>query len=178
MDSICFKEPAFDFYERYILLKPVGELFRPRETPYRVLDVGGNTPASWQGFSSVAATLIPDASVAVVDVYPRAELKNYIQAAGHALPFPDNSFDLVCSLDTLEHISGKDRPAFLAELLRVSRDGLYVAFPYDSPSNRWAESILVEYTSGVLHEPVPALIEHSQLGLPDRPLSLGRLRAG
>ncbi len=104
----------------------------------------------------------------MVDVYPRADLKNYIQATGLALPFADESFDLVCSLDTLEHLPGEDRPAFLAELLRVTRDGLYVAFPFDSPSNRWAESMLVEYTSVLLNEPVPALLEHRQFGLPDR----------
>src|ERR1700691_2968328 len=168
MDSSCLKELAFDFYERYILLEPIEKIFRPREAPYRVLDVGGHTPAFWPGFSSIAGTLIPDASVAVVDVYPRAELKNYVQATGLALPFPDESFDLVCSLDTLEHLPGEDRPAFLAELLRVTRDGLYVAFPFDSASNRRAESILVEYASEVLNDPVPALLEHRQFGLPDR----------
>jgi hypothetical protein len=101
MDSDCLKELAFDFYERYILLEPIEKIFRPREAPYRVLDVGGHTPAFWPGFSSIAGALIPDASVAVVDV-------------GLALPFPDESFDLVCSLDTLEHLPVEDRPAFLA----------------------------------------------------------------
>jgi GT2 family glycosyltransferase len=168
MDSDRLKELAFDFYERYILLESIEKIFRPREAPYRVLDVGGHTPAFWPGFCSIAGTLIPDASVAVVDVHAQAELKNYIQATGLALPFPDDSFDLVCSLDTLEHIPGEDRPAFLAELLRVTRDGLYVAFPFDSPSNRWAESILTEYTSVLLNDPVPALLEHRHFGLPDR----------
>jgi len=170
MDSDCLKELAFDFYERYILLEPIEKIFRPREAPYRVLDVGGHTPAFWPGFSSIAGTLIPDASVAVVDVYPRAELNNYIQATGLALPFPDESFDLVCSLDTLEHLSGEDRPAFLAELLRVTRDGLYVAFPFDSPSNRWAESTLAEHTSAVLND--------RQFGLPERARIDGLLASG
>jgi GT2 family glycosyltransferase len=165
MDSSCLKELAFDFYERYILLEPIEKIFRPREAPYQVLDVGGHAPAFWPGFSSIAGTLIPGASVAVVDV-------------GLALPFPDESFDLVCSLDTLEHLPGEDRPAFLAELLRVTRDGLYVAFPFDSASNRRAESILVEYASEVLNDPVPALLEHRQFGLPDRARIDGLLAGG
>jgi GT2 family glycosyltransferase len=178
MDGDRLKELAFDFYERYILLEPIGKTFRPRQAPYRILDVGGHTPAFWAAFSSVAGTLIPDSSVAVADVHPRAELKNYIQATGLALPFPDESFDLVCSLDTLEHLPGEDRPAFLAELLRVTRDGLYVAFPFDSPGNRRAESMLADYTSVLLNYPVRALLEHRRFGLPDRARIDGLLAAG
>jgi GT2 family glycosyltransferase len=172
------QELAFDFYERYVLLERIEKLFRPRAGPYRVLDVGGHTPAFWPGFSSMAAALIPQASVAVVDVLPHADLQNYIQATGLDLPFGDESFDLVCSLDTLEHLPADDRPALLAELLRVTRDGLYVAFPFDSASNRWAENVLVEYADVVLHESIPALLEHRQFGLPDREAVARFLAAG
>lgn len=167
-DSERLKELAFDFYERYVLLHPIARIFRPRGAAYKVLDVGGHTPVFWPGFPSMAACLIPDASVAVVDVAPESGLKNYIRASGLQLPFPDETFDLVCSLDTLEHLPRECRVGFLQELLRVSRDGLYIAFPFDSPSNRWAESVMVEYTTVLLKEPVPALLEHRQFGLPDR----------
>jgi SAM-dependent methyltransferase len=50
------------------------------------------------------------------------------QLAGHfhsgsilALPFPDNSFDTVSSMDCLEHIAEADVPAALRELHRVAR---------------------------------------------------------
>jgi GT2 family glycosyltransferase len=162
------KEIAFDLYERYILLEHIGKLFRPGESTYNVLDVGGQTPAYWPGFSSLAGALIPDARVAVVDVHPASELRNYVRASGMRLPFRDGAFDLVCSLDTLEHIPGEHRPAFLSELLRVTRDGLYLAFPFDSASNRWAESMVVEYANVILKDPIPALLEHRQFGLPDR----------
>ena len=168
LDSDRLKELAFDFYERYILLEPIGSLFRPAEPGYRVLDVGGYTPVFCPGFSSMAAALIPDASVAVADVVPESGLKNYIRASGLQLPFRDETFDLVCSLDTLEHVPAEHRPALLSELLRVTRDGLYVAFPFDSSSNRWAESVIVEYADVALKDPIPALLEHRQFGLPDR----------
>ena len=167
------REVAFDLYERYILLEDIGKLFRPGESAYHVLDVGGHTPAFWQGFSSLAGTLIPGATVAVADILPTADLQNYVQASGIELPFRDGAFDLVCSLDTLEHIAGEQRPALLAELLRVTRDGLYLAFPFDSASNRWAESVVDEYADVVLKDPIPALQEHRQFGLPDRE-SVGR----
>ena len=162
------KEISFDLYQRYILLEHTGKLFRPGESTYNVLDVGGHTKAFWPGFSSLAGVLISGARVAVVDIIPTAELQNYVQASGVQLPFRDGAFDLVCSLDTLELIPGEHRPAFLSELLRVTRDGLYLAFPFDSASNRWAESIVVEYANVVLKDPIPALREHRQFGLPDR----------
>ena len=161
-------EIAFDLYERYILLEHIGKLFRPGESTYNVLDVGGHTAAFWPGFSSLAGVMIPGATVAVVDIVPTPGLQNYVQASGVQLPFRDGAFDLVCSLDTLEHIPGEQRPAFLSEILRVSRDGLYLAFPFDSASNRWAESIVVEYANVVLKNPIPALQEHRRFGLPDR----------
>lgn len=162
------QELSFDLYERYILLEPIGKFFRPEGAGYRVLDVGGHTPALGPGFSSLAGALIPDASVVLVDVRSAEGPRNYIQASGWQLPFRDDSFDLVCSLDTMEHIPAEHRQAFLAELLRVTRDGLYLAFPFDSPGNRWAESLIAEYTGAVLQSPLPALLEHRQFGLPDR----------
>jgi GT2 family glycosyltransferase len=168
------EEISFDLYERYILLEHIGKLFRPPGSAYTVLDVGGHTGAFWPGFPSLAGALIPDATVSVVDMLPAAELQNYVRASGVQLPFRDGAFDLVCSLDTLEHIPGEQRPAFVSELLRVTRDGLYLAFPFDSASNRWAESVVVEYADVVLKDRIPALLEHRQFGLPDRE-SIARL---
>ena len=71
--------------------------------------------------------MIPGATVAVVDIVPTPGLQNYVQASGVQLPFRDGAFDLVCSLDTLEHIPGEQRPAFLSEILRVSRCLLYTS---------------------------------------------------
>jgi GT2 family glycosyltransferase len=162
------KEIAFDLYERYLLLEHISKLFRPGKSTYNVLDVGGHTETFWPGFSSLAGVLIPDARVAVADLVPNAGLQNYVRASGVQLPFRDGAFDLVCSLDTLEHLPREHRPAFLSELLRVTQDGLYVAFPFDSDSNRWAESLVREHTGVALRSPVPALLEHRQFGLPDR----------
>ena len=163
------QEISFDLYERYILLERFGKRFRPDGSKYRVLDVGGHRAAFWPGFSSLAGLLIPDASVVVVDIVSTSELENYVQASGVRLPFRDGAFDFVCAIDTLDHIPGDDRLAFLAELLRVTRDGLYVLYPFDSASNRWAESVVVEYANGVLSGPVPDLrLEPRQFRLPDR----------
>jgi hypothetical protein len=52
---------------------------------------------------------------------------------GYSLSFPDNHFDLVTCIDVLEHV--EDYHRFLHELLRVSRNGVFISTP-----NRRAEN--------------------------------------
>lgn len=56
------------------------------------------------------------------------ELKVY---DGYKLDFPDNSFDVISCVDTLEHVEDYDR--FLKELMRVSRRGVFISTPNKRP---------------------------------------------
>lgn len=171
------QEIAFNLYERYLRLDEIGRFFRSGEFSYRVLDVGGHAASFWPGFSSIAAAMIPGAQVTVVDTPPAADLRNYVCAQGIRLPFRDDTFDLVCSLDTLSGIPAENRSEFVSELLRVSRDGLYLAFPFDSAINRSAEAMALDYANVVLKDTLPVLADHRQFGLPDRDL-VTRMFAG
>jgi SAM-dependent methyltransferase len=53
-----------------------------------------------------------------------------------ALPFPDDSFDLVCAFDIVEHVED-DRQAF-RELGRVARDAAVVIFSVPLDPARWS----------------------------------------
>jgi len=56
-----------------------------------------------------------------------------VQGDARALPFAGGSFDLVYSHAVIEHVGGRDQQArFLAEALRVARQGILIATP-----NRW-----------------------------------------
>ena len=46
-----------------------------------------------------------------------------------ALPFPDDSFDLVLALEMLEHVPDPDRA--LAEIARVARDRIVLSVPWE-----------------------------------------------
>jgi ubiquinone/menaquinone biosynthesis C-methylase UbiE len=61
--------------------------------------------------------------------YPLEYLKHMIMAKGEALPFEDNSFDLVTSYQTLEHVDSVSD--CLKEMIRVVRPGgfLYIKCP-------------------------------------------------
>lgn len=50
---------------------------------------------------------------------------------GVSLPYPDNSFDVVLSSETLEHIP--DYPQVLNDLLRVAKKAVIVTVPHDGP---------------------------------------------
>jgi SAM-dependent methyltransferase len=55
-------------------------------------------------------------------------------ADARALPFEDRSFDVVLTLDMLEHVVPADRPVVLRELARVTRRRLIAACPAGAPA--------------------------------------------
>jgi len=68
-------------------------------------------------------------------------LKHY---DGYHIPFSDNNFDLVTCIDVLEHVENYE--IFLAELMRVSKKGVFISTPNrrpeytnkdGSPKNYW-----------------------------------------
>jgi ubiquinone/menaquinone biosynthesis C-methylase UbiE len=61
--------------------------------------------------------------------YPSEFLKHMIEAKGESLPFKDNSFDLITSYQTLEHV--KSVSQCLREMIRVLKTGgvLYLKCP-------------------------------------------------
>ncbi len=148
----------FDQFQRYHSLGKVIDLLRARPgAPLRILDVGGS-PGQILGF-------LPHDDVRVVDVQrfdsPRSFLAN-----GLALPFADATFDVVTSVDVLEHVHADDRQKFLEELLRVTRGQTIVAGPYHSPAVVRAEEILFDYIKERTHIEHRYLGEHSRFGLP------------
>lgn len=90
----------------------------------RVLEIGCGRGAfaRWlaeQGADVVAADFSPAAVEIAARLVPAGV--ETLAADVQQLPFPDESFDLVVSLETLEHVP--DPSAGLAELVRVTRRG-------------------------------------------------------
>jgi len=90
-----------------------------------------------------------------------------VEARAEDLPFPDGRFDVVLSLEMLEHVPADRREVALSEMLRVLRPGgrMVVSFPADETAARLDAWLNTRFrrTTGQDH---PWAIEHIRHGVP------------
>jgi SAM-dependent methyltransferase len=162
-------ELPFDQYQRYKVVQEVVRLIKAQQgaRPLRVLDVGGVSNTRHGQLFFPIAHFLPEDETMVLDVQDY-DAPNYLRVNGDG-PFPlaDASFDVVVSCDTLEHVRPERRPAFLGELLRVARQYVVLAAPFDSEDTRLAEQIFYDFHLRRLGVAQPQLHEHRLYGLPN-----------
>lgn len=161
MSVPTYRKPAalelpFDQYQRYATAARVIEQMGGW-AGRRILDVGGAP-----GFLEL---FFDEAKVAVVDRYGSHD-GNFIVADGAKLPFADGAFDIVITLDTLEHIPAEHRAAFRSECRRVTGDLLILSAPHATEGVALAESALQEFVTARFGAAFGTLKEHSDNGLP------------
>ena len=122
-----------------------------------ILDVGGH--------SGLIADFLPEDDTFILDIQP-FEGPNCTQGDGAWLPFEDDSFDLVVSVDTLEHIPPDRRARFLQEQLRTSRDYVLLTAPFEDENIALAEQIVNDFFIRKVGRPNHSLEEHFASGLP------------
>jgi SAM-dependent methyltransferase len=151
-------ELPFDQYQRYGALQLMADGLRARlGRPLRVLDVG-----DWNG---LAARFCSEDLTICLDPEGRGA-ERYVQADGRALPFADQSFDVVSCLDALEHVPRADRATIAAELRRVAEHAIVVAVPVADAGAAAQESALERFVHAVLGGEQRQLSEHRRHGLP------------
>src|SRR6476646_2333725 len=109
-----------------------------------MLDVGGYYQESDGTPRLPSQQFLGDQELTVLDL-PACDLPGYVQGDGTAMTFPDGSFDLVMSCDTLEHIPPPLREQFLRELVRVAHYGVVLICPVYSYATALGEQILDTY---------------------------------
>ena len=157
----------FDQYQRCRLIADSLQLLRTDGQSFNILDVGG-WPGTLRDFLHADHVTIVD----IQDAPPP-----FVKASGTSLPFPDSSFDVVVSSDTLEHVPNESRVAFLSEMCRVSRDFVLLSAPFDSPAVRHAEEVLQSLITDRYGEPYDFIEEHRRYGLPDLHRTIDQMQA-
>jgi hypothetical protein len=149
----------FDQYQRHRIVQETVDGIRDGRSPLRILDVGG-APGLLKRF-------LPRDRVLVADQEGEAG-ETDVRASGTRLPFPDRSFDVVVSVDALEHLPDGQRAAFVKELARITGDSLLITAPFAAPQVDEAESILAAFLEKRLNMDHRFLSEHREHGLPDQ----------
>lgn len=90
-----------------------------------------------------------------------------IQVKGSAMeiPFPDNSFDVVVSTDTLEHLSAGNRSKAVEEIMRVAKKLFFIGVPAGKKAQEQDEKLDLEYEK-IHHKHYHFLEEQIGFGLP------------
>jgi hypothetical protein len=167
-------EAPFDQYQRYAITTAIARAMGP--APPRVLDVGGHHLDFWFRPRRPIAEFLPEAPSITVDL-ARSRLPGYLCARGDALPFAGRQFDLVCSVDVLEHVPPAARATVLAQVTRVSSRAAVVAAPFRSPVVERAEAIVSDFIRDVCGYEQGQLLEHRTHGWPDLDASAAAFEA-
>ena len=149
-------ELPFDQYQRYRIVEELVGLIRQGRR-LRILDVGGHP--------GLIADFLPQDDTFILDVQPSEGL-NCVQGDGIKLPFTSDSFDLVVSIDTVEHIPYDQRVRFLEEQLRTSKNYVLLAAPFEDENVSLAEQIVNQFFIKKIGHPNDSLEEHFANGLP------------
>ncbi|MDI6757866.1 MAG: class I SAM-dependent methyltransferase [Endomicrobiia bacterium] len=91
-----------------------------------------------------------------------------VTASADAIPFPDDSFDFVISVDMMEHLPAGTRAKAIGEFVRVTRPGgkIFIAVPCGRLSAAF-EKVLNALYKARNKKDNPWLAEHIAHGLPD-----------
>lgn len=156
----------FDLFSRYQVAARLVEQVHPAGGA-TLLDVGG-------GPGGTLAEFLPDHDVIASDLnlptWWHEAAPDLVLADGAQLPFGDDAFEVVVSLDTLEHVPPDRRAALLAELVRASSGWVLIGCPCATPGVADADAALLSIVRakfGEEFDTVAVLTEHLAFGHPD-----------
>jgi glycosyltransferase involved in cell wall biosynthesis len=152
----------FDQYQRYHTASSLINKVRKPEERFRILEVGANVHANLAYFLTEDELVFLDQSFDSDNLDQR-----FVLGDATKMQFQDNAFDYIISLDVLEHIPDSKRSVFFNELVRVSKYGLLLSFPYKSQAVEEAEKAVNQYNIDLFGVDHPWLKEHIDNGLPN-----------
>jgi ubiquinone/menaquinone biosynthesis C-methylase UbiE len=157
-----------DQWQRYACV--VQEIKNLGALPVSILDVGAGKDFIREFINTT------DINVHILDINVNALItikdRNIRAVAGSGchLPFKDESFDIVTSLDSLEHIPDAKKAAYCRELKRVTKRYTIVHCPADSADGVYQSTtydrMFLQWHRRFLKTENPSTLEHLSSGLP------------
>ena len=153
----------YDLYERHSVVgRLLTDFLGIEKSQVMVLDVGGR--------AELLKQFLPNQSEQAGQRYQVTSINpdgtGDLIASGTAIPFKDGAFDVIVTIDTLEHLPQEERLPFLEECLQVARRGVIMAAPYGGEAHIAFERQLLERYQDVFGETHLYLSEHVEYGLP------------
>lgn len=162
MKSEILELPSDQYSRNFIISKGICEYKKAKGLgKAKILDVGGRK-------GRLELFLDPQDELSLLDIRPGKEKNLLTGDATNMREFSDGSFDFVVSGDVFEHIPVSKRKAFIQECLRVSKEMMIIAAPFDMPGVAESEIKANEFfkkVNGINHL---WLKEHIDNGLPKK----------
>jgi SAM-dependent methyltransferase len=168
LEVIIYSWRRIDYWERYSSV--AREVKTLDVKGLSILDVGGSTG----NISEFLEFDCYDLCVLNTDVQAlrtvAASRLAVVAGDGCSLPFKGDSFDVVVSVDCLEHIADSSKEAFCQELQRVARKYVILHCPADSSDGTFQGSYydrkFLQAYQRIFGKPEPGALEHLRCGLP------------
>lgn len=159
-EEVSLQQLNPDLYTRNFLVSKILQEVFAEQDKVKILDVGGKD-------GELRAFLPKSWHLTIIDPLPNdANDPNYVQGDATEMSFADGSFDFVVSLETLEHIPEDKKQKLIFEMLRVSRNGVVITAPFNSPEVVDSERDLNKLFKINFGRDHPWLKEHFESGLP------------
>lgn len=138
---------------------PIVESIKKIDKNSSILDVGS-------GGLGIAPYIKRPVTGLDIEFYPpfHPGLKQ-VKGSAMEIPFPDNSFDIVVSTDTLEHVTSGNRSKAVEEMMRVAAKFIFIAVPAGKKAQQLDEKLDLEYKK-IHHTHYHFLKEQIGFGLP------------
>lgn len=126
-----------------IIHSQINEIYQIEKRPLKILNVGVATGATSQLLNNFGQVTSVEYDQDCIDFVSSKINLPIAQGDICALDFPDNSFDLVCALDVIEHVENDQLAA--DELTRVCRIGGAMVITVPTFKSLWGEHDVINH---------------------------------
>lgn len=156
-------------------MSQIEKIHREKGMPLRILNVGVATGATSESLAQFGHVTSIEYEQACIDFTQSKTDLVIEQGTILDLNFPDESFDLVCSFDVIEHVENDKLAA--SELIRVCKKGGYVSITVPAFMSLWSQHDVINhhfkrYTKGEVERLFSGVISPKYISYFNFPLSI------